>query len=175
MFAGKTTKILAIYDVLTKLGYPVLCFKAEVDGSGGIGHTSSHDERPLPVIFVNPNTPGRILRHLGRDGVKKVILDAIHFFPKKEIEKIVRELLRRGVDVYATGLLYDFRRQPFGATLSLFKRADEKIELFAICVRCGAKASHTERLVGGAGQIVSSRQAEYIPVCRAHHRIYKKS
>jgi len=137
MFSGKTTKILSLYQILTNLGYPVLCFKAEVAGKGGIGHTNSHDERSLPVIFIDPDSPIKILKYISEEKVK-VIIDNINFFPKAKIKKVITKLLALGVDVYATGLFYDYLKKPFGATFDLFKKADEKIELFAICVRCGS-------------------------------------
>ena len=39
MFAGKTTKLLTIFSVLSKLGYSILVFKAEANGNSGMGHT----------------------------------------------------------------------------------------------------------------------------------------
>lgn len=173
MFAGKTTKLLAIYDILTKLGYGVLCFKSEVDGDGGIGHTNSHDERPLPVIFINPKHPEKILRHVSEDGVKKIIIDAVHFFPKPEIKKVINKLMTWGVDVYVNGLIYDYRKKEFGATKNLLARADEKYILYSVCVKCGAKASNTERIKGGTKQQISSKKARYIASCNSCHRIYR--
>ncbi len=172
MFAGKTNKALTLFRVLTRLGYPVLCFKAEVAGSGGMGHTNSHDERSLPVIFIDPDQPERILKYIFTDEMK-VIIDNINFFPKDKAKKLVAELLAKGIDVYATGLLYDYTKKPFGVTLDLFKKADEKIELFAICVKCGKKASHTERVSGKTGKIASTKEAEYFPVCAKCHQVYR--
>lgn len=173
MFAGKTTKMLAIYDVLTKLGYSVMCFKSEVNAGGGIGHTNSHDERALPVLFINPNNPEKILKHLRGGTVKKVMIDSVQFFPKAKIKSVVDKLLSWGIDVYANGLIYDFRKKEFGATLDLMKQADEKIKLYAVCVRCGRRASHTERVRGGLKQKISTKRARYIPVCRQCHQVYK--
>jgi len=172
MFAGKTNKALTLFRVLTRLGHPVLCFKAEVAGSGGLGHTNTHDERALPVIFIDPDRPERILKYIFTDKMR-VIIDNINFFPEEKAKKVVSDLLKKGVDVYATGLLYDYTKKPFGATLSLFKKADEKIELFAICVKCGKRASHTERVSGKTGKIASTKEAEYFPVCGKCHRVYK--
>jgi thymidine kinase len=56
------------------------------------------------------------------------------------------------------------------------EKADECIEQFSICVRCGGKAQHTERTAGGPGQSIGTTgkiTAQYIPVCAACHKIYK--
>lgn len=178
MFAGKTTKLLTIFSVLSKLGYSLLAFKAEANGSGGMGHTRSHDERPLPVIYIGRDQPEKILHYVGRDGIQKVIIDAIHFFPKEKFINVVKKLLFQGIDVYVNGLIYDFRKKEYGPTKTLMKMADECIEQYAICVKCGGRAEHTERVAGGTEQSIGttgSKKAEYIPVCTKHHVVYKGS
>ena len=176
MFAGKTTKLLTLFSVLSNLGYNILCFKAEAKKVNGMGHTNSHDERPLPVIYVSMDQPEKILQYVGEDGINKVIIDAIHFFPKERIITIVKKLLAMGIDVYANGLIYDYRKQPFGATGALLAMADESLELFSICVRCAGKAQHTERIAGGTDQRIGTtglQKAAYIPVCRTCHKIFQ--
>lgn len=175
MFAGKTTKLLTLFSVLSNLGYRILCFKAEAKRSGGMGHTKSHDERPLPVIYVDMEKPEKILDYVGDNGIQKVIIDAIHFFPKKSFIQVVKKILNHGIDVYVNGLIYDYRKKEYGATKTLMKIADEEIEQFSICVKCGAKAAHTERISGGTRQsigTVGKIKAEYVAVCSDCHKVY---
>ncbi|MBI3577059.1 hypothetical protein HY086_03415 [Candidatus Gottesmanbacteria bacterium] len=175
MFSGKTTKLLTLFSVLSNLGFSILCFKAEAKSNGGMGHTRSHDERPLPVIYIGMNDPEKILQYTGK-GIKKVIIDNINFFPKDRFTAVVKNLLKQGIDVYLNGLIYDYRKMEFGATRALMKMADECIEQFSICVRCGAKAEHTERVSGGTEQSIGTTGkivAEYVAVCSEHHKIYK--
>ncbi|MDP1722784.1 MAG: hypothetical protein Q8L37_06265 [Candidatus Gottesmanbacteria bacterium] len=177
MFAGKTTKLLTLFTVLSNLDYSVLCFKAEAKKVNGMGHTKSHDERPLPVIYISMDQPEKILQYVGKDGIQKVIIDAVHFFPKERILTIVHSLLDQHIDVYVNGVIFDYRKQEFGATRALLNIADECLELFSICVRCGSKAPYTERISGGTEQSVGTtgiKRAEYIAVCQKCHRIYKK-
>ncbi len=176
MFAGKTTKLLTLFSVLSKLNYSILCFKAEAKSNGGMGHTRSHDERPLPVIYISMDRPEKILQYVGKEGIKKVIIDAIHFFPKQRLIKVVNQLLKQGIDVYLNGLIYDYRKLEYGATKTLMKQADECIEQFSICVKCGGKAAHTERISGSTEQSLGTtgqKKAEYIPVCNSCHVVYK--
>lgn len=176
MFAGKTTKLLTLFSVLSNLGYSILCFKAEAKKVNGMGHTTSHDERPLPVIYVSMDQPEKILQYVGKNGIQKVIIDAVNFFPKDRILTIVRSLLAQGIDVYVNGLIFDYRKQEFGPTRALMNIADECLELYSICVRCGNKAPYTERISGGTEQSIGTtgaKRAEYIAVCATCHRVYK--
>ncbi|MCL4360629.1 hypothetical protein M1555_05270 [Patescibacteria group bacterium] len=176
MFAGKTTKLLTLFSVLSNLGFSILCFKAEAKSNGGMGHTRSHDERPLPVIYIGMHEPEKILGYVGRDGIQKVIIDAIHFFPRDRFINVVRTLLNQGIDVYLNGLIYDFRKKEFGATRPLMNMADECIEQYSICVKCGGRAEHTERVSGGTEQSIGTTggvTARYIAVCSSCHTIYK--
>jgi len=176
MFAGKTTKLLTLFSVLSNLGYSTLVFKAEAMSNGGMGHTKSHDERPLPVIYIDMKKPGKILDYVGTQGIQKVIVDNINFFPKTEFMSVVTKLLNNGIDVYVNGLIYDYRKKEYGATKSLMKLADETIEQFSICVRCGGKAAHTERIAGPTVQSIGTTgkvTAKYIAVCSSCHKIYK--
>lgn len=175
MFAGKTTKLLTLFSVLSNLGYSVLCFKAEALSNGGMGHTKSHDERPLPVIYIDMKKPVSILDYVGKQGIQKVIIDNINFFPKTDFIRVVKVLLKKGIDVYVNGLIYDYRRVEYGATKALMKIADETIEQFSICVRCGGKAAHTERIAGGVEQSIGTNGkviAKYIAVCSSCHKMY---
>lgn len=176
MFAGKTTKLLTLFSVLSNLGFSLLCFKAEAESNGGMGHTKSHDERPLPVIYIRYDKPERILEYVGQQGIQKVIIDAIHFFPKDRFVAVVKKLLGWRIDVYVNGLIYDYRKKEYGATKTLMKLADERIEQFSICVKCGGRAMHTERVAGGTEislGTTGTKRAEYIPVCASCHVIYK--
>jgi thymidine kinase len=176
MFAGKTTKLLTLFSVLQDLEYRLLCFKAEASEHGGMGHTHSHDERPLAVIYIQQDHPELILKYVDNDGIEKVIIDAIHFFPKKSFLEVVKKLLANGIDVYCNGLIYDYKKTEYGATKSLMAIADESIEQYSICVRCGSRAEHTERISGGTKLSVGTvgrTIATYIPVCASCHKIYK--
>lgn len=176
MFSGKTTKLLTLFSVLSALDYSILVFKAEAKSNGGMGHTRSHDERPLPVIYIGQNEPEKILQYVGKKGIQKVIIDNINFFPKDAFIKVVKVLLSQGIDVYVNGLIYNYRKEEYGATKALMAMADECIEQFSICVKCGAKAQHTERIAGGTEVSIGTTGktiAKYIAVCSSCHKIYQ--
>lgn len=174
MFAGKTTKLITLYRIFKNHGNKVLCFKAE---GGEIkaknGETNSHDARPLPVIFIDKKKPELILKGAKKQKADKVLIDAIHFFSERKTKKVIAKLLDRGIDVVVNGLYYDYKRRYFRLVHDLFDLADERIELFAVCERCGGRAKHTERVSGGKQKLESTQTAKYIPACSACHKIYK--
>lgn len=186
MFSGKTTKLLTLFSVLSNLDFSVLVFKAEAKSNGGMGHTRSHDERPLPVIYIGMTEPEKILQYacptkprrsgVGNNTIQKVIIDNINFFPRDAFIKTVKTLLGQGIDVYLNGLIYDYRKQEYGATRALMNMADECIEQYSICVKCGGKAAHTERIAGGTEVSIGTTGktiAKYVAVCSSCHKIYK--
>lgn len=87
-----------------------------------------------------------------RSKIKKdtqvLLIEEVQFFDSKIVDLCV-EMSDRGVDVICAGLDQDFRRQPFGPMPDLLAVADEVVKLRAICMKCGATASHTYRMVNG--------------------------
>ena len=77
-----------------------------------------------------------------------ILVEEAQFFDAPIVDLAV-ELADRGVEVVLAGLDQDFRRQPFGPMPELMAVADEVIKLRAICINCGAPASHTYRSIDG--------------------------
>ncbi len=61
---------------------------------------------------------------------------------------------------------------PFGPIPALCAVADEVTKVHAICVKCGALAYVSHRLVHDQNQVLIGEQAEYEPLCR---ECYKKA
>lgn len=175
MFSGKTGKLVAMVDVFTRMGHRVLIVKPKLDDRYGGGDAiHSHDNRSSKAIIVDGETAEQIVGKVLDSGVDKVILDEVQFFEREKIKKVVQVLKKKGYHVIAAGLLYDYKRQPFGATPDLLGLADERLELFAVCQKCGSLAMHTERVGGGsAKQIEVGAADKYIAVCEKCHKVYK--
>ncbi|MEI7986141.1 MAG: thymidine kinase [Armatimonadota bacterium] len=88
------------------------------------------------------------LREKLKKDTQVLLIEEIQFFDAKIVDFCV-ETADRGVDVICAGLDQDFRRQPFGPMPNLLAAADQVIKLRAICMKCGAPASHTYRMVDG--------------------------
>lgn len=174
MFAGKTTKLITLFRVFSKNGFKVLCFKAEgADVIYRKGKTNSHDERILPVIFIENKKPNLILKIIKKEKPNKVLIDSTQFFPYASMKRVVAKLLDQNIDVIVNGLLYDYKRKYFRLMHELFDLADERMELFAICERCGARAKNTERVAGGVKRLEATSRSKYIATCSRCHKIYK--
>lgn len=105
-----------------------------------------------------------------------VLIEEVQFFDPGVVDVCV-ELADRGVEVVAAGLDQDFRRRPFGPMPALLCAADEVVKLRAICMVCGAPASHTQRIIEGRPAhvddpvvLIGATEA-YEARCRRCHRL----
>jgi len=174
MFSGKPSKLVAMVEVFTRMGYRVLTVKPKLDNRyGGKKEIHSHDHKKTPAIVVDGESPESIIQKIIATGSDKVIFDEVQFFDKDKVMQVIAVLSKMGIHVIAAGLLYDYQRKPFGATPDVMGLADERLELFAICQNCGSLARHTQRNKGGKGQIVVGAADMYTAACEKCHRIYK--
>jgi len=174
MFSGKTSKLVAMVDVFTRMGHTVLTVKPNLDTRyGNKKEIHSHDHRISKAIVVNGESPEDIIEKILVTGADKVIFDEVQFFDTEKIKKVIVYLKKKGIHVIGAGLLYDYKRQPFGVTPELMGLADERLELFAICQKCGSLARHSERVRGPKTQIAVGESQQYIAVCEKCHKIFK--
>ena len=82
------------------------------------------------------------------------------------IVDVCNELASRGVRVIVAGLDLDFQGRPFGPMPALCAIADDVSKQHAICVRCGALAYVSHRIVAGEKQVMLGEKQEYEPLCR---------
>lgn len=79
-----------------------------------------------------------------------LVCDEAQFYTAKQCDQLARIVDELEVDVYAFGLLTDFRGELFIGTARLLELADERVALQveARCW-CGARATHNARVVNG--------------------------
>jgi thymidine kinase len=174
MFSGKTGKLVAMVEVFTRMGYKVLTVKPKLDDRyGAKDEIHSHDHKTSQALLIDGESPESIIDKIIATGAHKVIFDEVQFFDKDKVKAVIQILKKKGIHVIAAGLLYDFMRRPFGVTPDLMGLADERLELFAVCQKCGNLARHTERKRGGKGQVLVGAADKYIASCDKCHKIYK--
>ena len=78
----------------------------------------------------------------------------------------LNELANSGVRVIVAGLDMDFKGIPFGPIPALCAIADEVTKVHAICVRCGALAYVSHRLISNDRRVLLGEKDEYEPLCR---------
>lgn len=114
--------------------------------------------------------------------VQYLICDEAQFYTAAQIEQLARIVDEMDVDVYAFGIMADFRTQLFPGSQRLIELADriQVPQVEALCW-CGRRATHNARVVDGhmvveGEQVVvgdtggpADGQVEYEVLCRRHY------
>lgn len=145
MFAGKTEELIRRIKVLEFAKKNVLVFKPALDNRYSDTKVVSHGGSAVDSIVVENAVA--ILDYV-RDDTDVVAIDEVQFFDK-EIMLVCDYLAKKGVRVMAAGLDTDFRAEPFGVMPQLITDAEFVTKLTAVCMKCGAPATRTQRLVNG--------------------------
>ena len=97
-----------------------------------------------------------------------------------KIVEVCEYLADKGIRVMVAGLDKDFRGESFGVMPELLTRAEFVTKLTAVCAKCGAPATRTQRLVNGkpAGFedpiVMVGADESYEPRCRHCHQVPNK-
>jgi thymidine kinase len=78
------------------------------------------------------------------------VCDEVQFYTREQCDQIARAVDDLGIDVFAFGLITDFRGELFEGTKRMLEVADERVpmQVEARCW-CGARATHNARVVNG--------------------------
>ena len=125
----------------------------------------SHDRNAIRSTIVD--TSASIL--LLASDVDVVGIDEAQFLDEGLVD-VCNELANRGVRVIIAGLDMDFKGVPFGPMPALCAIADEVTKVHAICVKCGALAYVSHRLVNDDKRVLLGEKAQYEPLCRECYR-----
>lgn len=162
MFAGKTTWLLEYARTLSADEFVLL--KPSIDTRYSENECVTHDGDRLPA-FNLPMEPIAFPEFSSK--ITTVLLDELNFLDPEKLIPAVQAQLREGRDVVAAGLLYDFEKKPFGATLALSKIADEFVQLEARCDGCQQPARQSYRKIQVADQVVLGAEELYGACCDA--------
>lgn len=109
-----------------------------------------------------------------------IICDEAQFYTELQIEELAMIVDGLGIDVYAFGILADFRTKLFPGSQRLVELADrvETLQVRALCW-CGEPATHNARVINGSmvtegeqvvvGDTNSKDEVAYEVLCRRHH------
>ena len=110
-----------------------------------------------------------------------VVCDEAQFYTPRQIEQLARIVDEMGVDVFAFGIMADFRTELFPGSRRLVELADrvQVLQVEALCW-CGVRATHNARVIDGemvieGDQVVvgdtakGSGVVEYEVLCRRHY------
>ena len=176
MFAGKTEELIRRINVLSYAKKNIIVFKPKIDNSYSDSEIVSHSGAKVPCLVVEKAQD--ILKKIEAD-TEVVAIDEVQFFDK-DIVEVCEYLADKGIRVMVAGLDKDFRGESFGVMPELLTRAEFVTKLTAVCAKCGAPATRTQRLVNGkpAGFedpiVMVGADESYEPRCRHCHQVPNK-
>ena len=165
MFSGKTEELIRRLKRAEFAKQRVEIFKPALDTRYSEIEVVSHDRNSIMSTPVDSSSS--IL--LPSSDVDVVGIDEAQFFDDGLVA-VCNELANKGIRVIVAGLDMDFKGVPFGPIPALCAIADEVTKVHAICVRCGALAYVSHRLVNNEKRVMLGEQAEYEPLCRECYR-----
>ena len=147
MFSGKTEELLRRMRQVGIARQPYRLFTPRRDTRYGTGLVASHSGGRLEAQTIS--SFNEVLAQ--SDDVQVVAVDELHFLDDtpEEICAACQLLADRGLRVIITGLDQSYRAEPFPAMSHLLAVAEQVDKLYAICVRCGAYATRSQRLIDG--------------------------
>ena len=131
----------------------------------------------LPTIDLHKYVVDRL--SMG-ERIDFIIGDEAQFYTPQQIEQLARVVDGLGIDVFAFGILSDFRTKLFPGSARLIELADRvhTLQVEALCW-CGARATHNARTINGemviegdqvvVGDTNSGDEIAYEVLCRRHH------
>ena len=176
MFAGKTEELIRRINVLSYARKNILVFKPKIDDRYSTTEIASHAGSKVPCIVISEAK--EILDHVNYD-TDVVAIDEVQFIDEDVVD-MCEYLADSGLRVMVAGLDKDFRGEPFGVLPDLLTRAEFVTKLTAVCAKCGAPATRTQRIINGKPAsfndpivLVGAKEA-YEPRCRHCHEIVEK-
>lgn len=176
MFAGKTEELIRRVHVLSYAKKKIKVFKPQIDDRYSKEDIVSHSGDRIPCFSVSKAI--EILKYIETD-TEVVAIDEVQFFDDLIID-VCEYLADQGLRVMVAGLDKDFRGEPFGVMPDLLTRAEFVTKLTAVCAKCGAPATRTQRLVNGepasfeSDIVLVGSNEHYEPRCRHCHEIPDK-
>jgi thymidine kinase len=162
MFSGKSEELIRRLRRAVIARKRVQVFKPALDNRYSVSEIVTHADvrmRSEPV-----NTASEILAKL--DWRTQVVgIDESNFFGP-ELVAVANQLADGGKQVIIAGLDTDFMGRPFTPMPDLLAVAESITKTLAICMRCGAPAKHTQRLMGSDELIMVGADGSYEARCR---------
>lgn len=175
MFAGKTEELCRRIRRIQYAKKDYVVFKPIIDNRYSNNEVVSHNN--TRVKSINVASSDDIREYLKNKKLPYAIaIDEVQFFDKGVVA-LCEELANTGVRVICAGLDKDFRGEPFGVMPELLARAEEVTKLNAICQKCGAIATRTQRIIDGKPAyyedpvIMVGAKESYEARCRHCHEV----
>ena len=163
MFSGKSEELIRRVRRAQIARQKVQIFKPRLDARYSDAEIVSHSEMKMPSQVVEK--ADEILSRVEPD-TEVVGIDEGQFFDATLVE-VADQLANSGLRVIVAGLDQDYRGRPFEPMPQLMAVAEYVDKTLAVCMRCGAPANRSQRLVHADGRVVVGGAGEYEARCRA--------
>jgi thymidine kinase len=162
MFSGKSEELIRRVRRAQIARQKVQLFKPRVDNRFADDLIVSHSDMKMPSEAVA--TAREVLDGV-RPDTEVVAIDEGQFFDAAIVE-VVGLLADRGLRVIVAGLDQDYMGRPFEPMPQLLAVAEYVDKTLAICMRCGAPANRSQRLVASTDRVVVGGADQYEARCR---------
>src|SRR5882672_637380 len=162
MFSGKSEELIRRLRRAQIAKQRVQIFKPKLDDRFSEDHIVSHSEMKIKSQLVSGS---REILDLVEGRTQVVGIDEGQFFDM-DLVSVCNTLADTGKRVIVAGLDQDFRGRPFDPMPQLLTIAEYITKTLAICVRCGAPANRTQRLVASADRLLVGAGEVYEARCR---------
>lgn len=148
MFSGKTEELIRRLHHVQIARQRLCAFTPRRDVRYAAGNLVSHNGVRIEAHIIDSV---REISDKLDDATQVVAIDELHFLddPPEVVLRVCQQLADRGIRVIVAGLDQDFRAMPFAPMAQLMAIAEQVDKLYAICVRCGAYATRSQRLING--------------------------
>ena len=162
MFSGKSEELIRRLTRAKIARLRVQVFKPRIDVRYSEVEVVSHGGLRLTAISVKSSHEILDLVDARTDVVG---IDEAQFFDAALVD-VANRLADLGKRVIVAGLDQDYLARPFEPMPALMAVADEVTKTRAICVRCGAPASRSQRVVASNERVVVGAAGLYEARCR---------
>jgi thymidine kinase len=181
MDSGKSTLALQTAHNYESRGRHGLVFTNKDRAGTGIISSRLGLQSPAIEVSTGMDIFEFVSEHQKKNGqLDYLIFDEAQFYESEQIDQLARIVDILGVDVFAFGILSDFRTSLFPGSMRLIELADRvnPLQVEALCW-CGLRATHNARIVGGRmtregdqllpGDTAPDAEVLYEVLCRKHH------
>ncbi len=162
MFSGKSEELIRRLTRAKIARRNVQVFKPRLDDRYSDEEVVSHGGLRLTALAVA--TSAEVLERT-EERTEVVGIDEVQFFDPGIVD-VAGHLADLGKRVVIAGLDQDYLGRPFEPVPALLALAEEVTKTRAICVRCGAPAARTQRLVASNERVVVGAAGVYEARCR---------
>ncbi len=162
MFSGKSEELIRRLRRARIARQRVQVFKSSLDDRYDLDQIVSHSDQTLQAVVVKT---AAALAERVEDRTEVVGIDEVQFFDAAIVDTCER-LANLGKRVIVAGLDLDYRGVPFEPVPQLMAVAEYVTKTLAVCARCGAPASRSQRIVPREERIVVGAGDAYEARCR---------